>query len=68
MLFADGSGQGVRRSNLAGRSDQRRDLGQTKVENFSVPALGDEDVGGFHVAMDDALGVGRIQRIGNLNG
>ena len=44
------------------------DLGQTEVENLGVAALSDEDVGGLDVAMDDAFGVRRIQRIGDLDG
>ena len=30
--------------------------------------LGHEDIGGFDVAVDDAFGVGGVERIGNLNG
>ena len=41
---------------------------QPKVENLRVPTLGDEDVRGFDVAVNDALGVGRIQCIRNLDG
>src|SRR3954451_13467087 len=42
-------------------------FGQTKVQNFRVPAGGDEDVCGFYVPMDDARSMGRLHRIGNLN-
>ncbi len=33
-----------------------------------MAALGDEDVGGLDVAVDDAFGVRRIEGVGNLNG
>ena len=42
-------------------------LGQAKVENLGVPALGDEEVRGLDVAVDDAFAVRRVQRVGNLN-
>ena len=32
-----------------------RELGQPEVEHLGVPALGDEDVGGLDVAVQDAL-------------
>src|ERR1700675_4865047 len=57
----------VGRYNLARRIGGGRDLGQAEIENLSVPALGDKNVCGFDVAMDDPFGVGRVQRIGNLN-
>ena len=46
----------------------RRDLGQSEVENLGVSALGDKKIRRLDVAMDDALGMRRIQRIGNLDG
>ena len=33
-----------------------------------MAAFGDEDVGGLDVAMNDAFGVGGIERIGNVSG
>ena len=42
-------------------------LGQAEVEHFSVPALGDEDVGSLDVAMDDALGMSGIESFGDEN-
>ena len=47
-----------RRSSLVCRRWRRglaRHLGQPEVENLGVPALGDEDVGGLDVAMNDAF-------------
>jgi len=32
-----------------------------------MPALGDEDVGGFNVAVDDAFSMRGVQCIGNFN-
>ena len=58
---------GVRRCNLAGRTGRRRDLGQPEIQNLGVAALGDEDVGGLDVAMNDPLGMRGIQRVGNLD-
>lgn len=45
-----------------------RYFGQTEIENFGVSARSDEDVGWLNVAMDNAFGVRRIERIGDLNG
>ena len=42
-------------------------FGQSEVENLGVAASGHEDVGGLDVAMHDALGVRRIERVGDLN-
>ena len=47
---------------------RRRNLRQSKVQNLGVSALGDEDVRRLDVAMNDAFGVRRVQRIGNLDG
>ena len=61
MLLAEGGG----RSGL--RTFRRADLGQPEIENFCVTAVGDEEVGGLDVAMNDALGVGGIEGIRDLD-
>jgi hypothetical protein len=40
---------------------------QSKVEDLHLVLVGNENVGGFDVAMDAALGVGCSERVGNLN-
>ena len=42
-------------------------LGQSKIENLGVPAPRDEDIRRLDVAMDDSLGMRRIERIRNLH-
>ena len=44
-----------------------RHFRQPEIQNLCMPALGDEDVGGFDVAVDDTFGVSGIERIGNLD-
>ena len=45
----------------------RQDFDKAKIQQLDLSALGDEDVRGFDIAMDDALAVGRIQGIGDLD-
>ena len=45
-----------------------RHFRQPKIQNLGVSALGDEDVGRLDVAVDDAFGVGGVERVGNLDG
>ena len=45
----------------------RLHFGQAEVEDLGVSALGDEDVRGLDVAMDDAAGVRRVERVGDLD-
>src|SRR5262249_61563080 len=43
-------------------------LGKTEVKNFGVTTPGDENVSRFDVAMNDALGMCRIERFRHVNG
>jgi len=69
MLFGDScSGLSILCGYLAGRTRWKRNLRQPEVENLSVPALGDKDVGGLDIPVDYAFGVSSIQSVRNLNG
>src|SRR5437870_3433530 len=48
-------------------SATERHLRQSEIENLGVSTLGDEDVSGLNIAVDNALAVGRIQSVGNLD-
>ena len=54
----------LRRTDARTNSDQFR---QTEIENFGVSSVGHEYVGRLDVSMDDALGVGGIERVRNLD-
>ena len=43
-------------------------LREAEVENFGVAALGDENICGLDVAMDDAFGVRGVERVGDFDG
>src|SRR5579859_5822178 len=45
----------------------RPEFRQTKIENFGVTALGNEQVGGLDVPMNDAHRMGGFQSVGGLN-
>ena len=47
---------------------RRKCLGQAEVEDLDLTLRRDLDVGGLEIAMDDALRVCRIERVGNLAG
>ena len=40
-------------------------FGEAEVEDFGLAGVGDEDVGGFQIAVDDALGVGVVDGVGD---
>ena len=41
-------------------------LGEAKIQDFDAAAVGNENVGGLDVAMDDALFVGGVESVGDL--
>src|SRR5208282_525578 len=51
-------------SGMGGRIDGA--LGQSEIENLGLVAAGHENVGGFDVAVDDSLGVGGVESVGDL--
>ncbi len=53
VLFVDGSGQAVGRCAVTRRTRRGRDFRHAEVKNLGVTALGDEDVGGFDVAVNN---------------
>ncbi len=68
MLFVAPQVHRARRCNLTRRTGCSRDLCQPEIQNLGMSRFSDEDVGRLDVAVDDACGVCRIQRISNLNG
>src|SRR6266478_3420724 len=42
-------------------------LGETEIKNLGLMPPGDEDVGGLDVAMDDALCMSGVKRVGDLD-
>src|SRR5260370_17584299 len=65
MLRWEGD-RGVSRCHF--RRAAQRDLCQTEIENFRVAARRYENIRGFNVAVDDALSVCRIERVGDFHG
>ena len=43
------------------------DLGQAEVQNLGVAALGDENVRGLDVAVNDSLGMRGVESVGDLD-
>ena len=56
-----------RRSRVDGVHLRGRHLRQPEVQNLGVPALGHENIRRLDVAMNDPLGVRRIQRVCNFD-
>jgi hypothetical protein len=46
----------------------RHDFREAEVQNLRVAALCDENIGRLNVAVDDAVGVGGVERVGDLDG
>ena len=67
MLLGEQKQSECLRGDLAGRTGRNYDLRQPKVENLGVSALGDKDVRRLDVAVDDAFGVGGVERVGDLD-
>jgi hypothetical protein len=61
-----GDRHGIGRS--GGGRTPRNGLGEAEIEHLGVAALGDEDIGGLDVAVDDSLGMGGVEAIGNFDG
>ena len=57
---------GVGGHRVSGGAGIREDFCQTEVENFGVSALGDKNICGFDVAMNDPFCVGGFQSVGYL--
>jgi hypothetical protein len=51
----------------AGEIAREMDFGESEIEDFGAAAFGDLDVGGLDVSMDDALGVGGVECVGEVN-
>src|SRR6202162_4031069 len=56
------------RPSHSGHGQRGYNFRQSKIENLGVSALGDEDVGGLDVAVNNSLGMRGIEGIGNLDG
>jgi hypothetical protein len=50
----------------AGGRRQGRHFRQSEIQNLGVPTIGDENIGGLDVAMNDAFCVRRIQSVGHF--
>ena len=68
-MFLGGSCSGLRVlcGYLAGRTGMKSNLGQPEVQNLGMSTLGNKDICRLDVAMNDPLGVGGVERIGDLN-
>ena len=69
QVLRAGCGGGRARDSLCSRcpTAHRRHLGQAKIQNLGVSALGYEDVCGLNVAVNNAFGLGCVERISNVD-
>src|SRR4029077_707285 len=63
-----GSAERGRNVGQSGGNTRGSNLREAKIENLRVTTLGDEDVGGFYVAMDDAFPVSGVEGVRDLDG
>jgi hypothetical protein len=67
VLFVHRRCRAVCRYNLARTTACRCDLRQPKIQNLGVPSLGDENVRGLDVSVDDTCDVCGIERVGDVD-
>ena len=67
VVFAHGGRLREHSRRVHAAAADRSDLRQAEVQHLGMTALGDENVGGLDVAVNDALGVRGVERIGNLD-
>ncbi len=60
--------RGRGRHRVCGRIRKRQHFREAEVEHLGLAAVGDHDVGGLDVAMDDSRGMGDRERVGDLLG
>lgn len=41
-------------------------FGETEIENFGLPALGNEQIGGLKIAVNDTCRMRDVERVGDL--
>lgn len=68
IFRAAGGGQGRGAHACGSLGPGGGEFRQSEVQNLCLAPRRDENVCGFDVAMDDAFGMRRIERIGDLNG
>jgi hypothetical protein len=71
-LFGSDAGGGHRGGGSGGIAEWAarcggREFCEAEIENFGVAALGDKDIRGLDVAMDDAVGMGGVERVGDFD-
>ena len=52
---------------LAIAAGDRHDLREAEIENFGLAAIGEKNIRGLDVAMNDVFGMCGVQRVGGLN-